>query len=259
MDSTMESGAQHLDQPGLAGTPGSGPQAAYDAIADWYEVWAGDSPGMIWAEGLLPEDLEGQRVLDVACGTGRLSRELARRGATVAGVDLSARMIEKAKAAGTPGPGCIDYTVADVTGWESWWDGAFFDGAVSDMALQDIADLPTTMAAIAAVLRNGAWFFASMVHPCFPGGENALPNWPPEGGYECEGWWISPDHGPDGVRFRVGAYHRRLSTYVNTMLDVGFTLERTIEPARGLPSMLIVACRKQGTRQRPAIGRSWEG
>ena len=41
--------------------------------------------------------LAGDRVLDVGCGTGRHAHELARRGITVHGVDISARFIDLAK------------------------------------------------------------------------------------------------------------------------------------------------------------------
>jgi len=46
----------------------------------------------------LPADLSGQRVLDAGCGAGQMSIELARRGATVLGVDVSPALIELAQA-----------------------------------------------------------------------------------------------------------------------------------------------------------------
>jgi demethylmenaquinone methyltransferase/2-methoxy-6-polyprenyl-1,4-benzoquinol methylase len=39
----------------------------------------------------------GQRVLDVGCGTGALTVRAARRGATVRGIDVSARMLDQAR------------------------------------------------------------------------------------------------------------------------------------------------------------------
>ncbi|MEZ5815990.1 MAG: methyltransferase domain-containing protein [Hyphomicrobiaceae bacterium] len=51
-------------------------------------------------------DIGGKRVLEVGCGDGALSVELARRGAEVTGVDASERMIEaareRAREAGVP-------------------------------------------------------------------------------------------------------------------------------------------------------------
>jgi len=45
----------------------------------------------------LPEDLRGCRLLDAGCGTGALAIEAARRGAHVAAVDLSPRLINLAR------------------------------------------------------------------------------------------------------------------------------------------------------------------
>src|SRR5689334_4060428 len=45
-------------------------------------------------------DLEGKVVLDLGCGTGRISRWLAQRGAVVNGVDFSSRSIDIAKQLG---------------------------------------------------------------------------------------------------------------------------------------------------------------
>jgi 2-polyprenyl-3-methyl-5-hydroxy-6-metoxy-1,4-benzoquinol methylase len=99
--------------------------ARYDEFAEWYERWIGDAPPLIAAQaGLLPA-VAGQRVLDIACGQGRMSRYLARLGADVAGIDISAAMLGKARA---HGPGGITYIRADVTRPPAWWDGRPFDG-----------------------------------------------------------------------------------------------------------------------------------
>lgn len=42
----------------------------------------------------LPEDLRGARVLDAGCGTGAMTEELAKRGASVMAADISPRLVE---------------------------------------------------------------------------------------------------------------------------------------------------------------------
>ena len=45
----------------------------------------------------LPSDLHGLRLLDAGCGTGTLSYALARRGASVVGIDLSPQLVDVAE------------------------------------------------------------------------------------------------------------------------------------------------------------------
>ena len=45
----------------------------------------------------LPRDMTGLRVLDAGCGTGALAFEMAERGATVLGVDISPQLIDIAQ------------------------------------------------------------------------------------------------------------------------------------------------------------------
>lgn len=217
--------------------------ARYDEFAEWYEQWIGNAPPLIAAHPELLPAVDGKRVLDIACGQGRMSRYLASRGAEVTGVDISAAMLAKARAAG---PEHIAYVRADVTRDPAgWWDGRPFDGCTSELALMDIDDLAATLSTVTTVLRHGGWLVASIVHPCFPGNDRGQSAWPPDEGYEREGWWSSPDHNPEGVRIRVGATHRKLSTFLNALLDAGLEAERFIEPPAPVPMFLLWRCRRR--------------
>lgn len=73
---------------------------SYDRLRPPDEHWR-EVADAIWEEG----DLIGRRVLDVGCGTGTLTAELARRGAKVWGLDLSPEMLATARNALPPGVG----------------------------------------------------------------------------------------------------------------------------------------------------------
>jgi len=65
--------------------------------------------------GALPPDLRGARVLDAGCGNGQLAVELAGRGASVIGVDISPKLLEVARRQ-IPQDlrGLIDYRAGDM-------------------------------------------------------------------------------------------------------------------------------------------------
>lgn len=104
----------------------------------------------------------------------------------------------------------------------------------------------TSLDTAARVVRPDGWFSFSLLHPCFPGlrtdTSEQQSSWPPDLGYAAEGWWTT--HG-DGVRGRVGANHRMLSTYLNAVLRAGFELEELAEPAAKVPRFLLVRCRRR--------------
>lgn len=91
----------------------------------------------------LPEDA---LVLDLACGTGDLSRLARRSGYRVVGADLSAGMLA-ANGASTP--------LVEADGSRlPFVDGAF-DGLVCGYALRNFTDLAATLSECARVLRAG--------------------------------------------------------------------------------------------------------
>ena len=88
----------------------------------------------------------GSVVLDLACGTGDLSRLARRAGYRVVGADLSRGMLA-ANRTGLP-------LVQTDGGHLPFPDGAF-DGAVCGYALRNFTDLSGTLAETARVLRPG--------------------------------------------------------------------------------------------------------
>ena len=88
----------------------------------------------------------GSLLLDVACGTGDLSRLALHKGYRVIGADLSAGMLA-ANSTGTP------LLQADCS-WLPFPDGTF-DGLVCGYALRNFSDLAGALAETARVIRPG--------------------------------------------------------------------------------------------------------
>src|SRR5438270_11838435 len=110
--------------------------ARYDAVADFYEAFAPDiydDPPTVALLRLVGE-VSGRAVLDMACGHGRLTRELARRGAHVVGIDISSALLAKARARETSEPLGITYMRGDVTASETL-AGQSFEGVVCSFSL----------------------------------------------------------------------------------------------------------------------------
>ena len=110
-------------------------EARYDAIADFYVSWfdsLGDPASAALLELLGPP--AGLHILDVGCGHGRITRELARRGAGLTGIDISGALIGKARQAERAEPLGIRYVHADVTS-PGGLDAAFYDAVTCNFAL----------------------------------------------------------------------------------------------------------------------------
>lgn len=97
----------------------------------------------------------GERILDVGCGTGHLTKSIADAGAAVVGIDSSAEMIAKAKESYPD----IAFQVADAR------DFAFpepFDAVFSNAALHWVLEPERAVVSMANALRPGGRFVIEM-------------------------------------------------------------------------------------------------
>ena len=107
----------------------------------------------------------GERLLDVACGTGQIAIPAARAGANVTGLDLAEEWVAQAQARAADGGLDIRFDVGDAEAMP-YGDGAF--DVV--MSLIGVMFAPRPECATAELLRV-----------CRPGGRIILGNWTAEG------------------------------------------------------------------------------
>ena len=93
----------------------------------------------------------GERILDLGCGDGVLTLEIAASGATVVGVDASPEMVEAAKQKG------IDARLADARALPFQHE---FDAVFSNAVLHWIREPDLALAGIARALRPGGRLIA---------------------------------------------------------------------------------------------------
>lgn len=177
-------------------------------------------------------DVAGTRLLDVGCGSGYFSREMAKRGARVTGVDISPRMLEHAREAG----GDIEYRELDARRLGETFGPACFDVVTSCLALQDMPDIERVLSTIARVLRPGGRLIASIEHP-FNG--TPLRRW--ERNADGRKRWLCLDRyferGPVEYTwqrwkypFTTCAYHATLEDWFRWIRDAGLSLRDLREP-----------------------------
>jgi SAM-dependent methyltransferase len=184
-------------------------------------------------------DLRGRQVLDAGCGDGYNTRILARAGAHMIGVDLSARMIGLAEDEERRAPLGIRYARASYT--DAPFAGASFDAVVSFMALMDGPRFDLAMAECFRVLRPGGRLAFTIMHPCFltrgsrwiRDEQGLKVSWV-VGHYFDPMCWVErfrfTDAPAEAYEFAVPRFDRTLSEYVNTLIGAGFALNRIEEP-----------------------------
>jgi 2-polyprenyl-3-methyl-5-hydroxy-6-metoxy-1,4-benzoquinol methylase len=99
---------------------------------------------------LLARVRSGERVLDVGCGEGAFTVELARAGVSVVGVDIAEEPLRRARARHSE----LDLRVIDGEG--SWQlEDASFDTVWAGEVIEHVADTAAWLSELRRVLRSG--------------------------------------------------------------------------------------------------------
>ena len=200
--------------------------------------------------------VNGLSVLDIGCGEGYNTRKLARLGAHVAGIDLSAAMIASASAAEERELLGITYHVGSFARMATVGDRSV-DLVVAFMSLMDGPGYEAAVRESYRVLKPEGCMVFSITHPCFLTegmrwitDENsearlAVSNYFSTTPY-LDRWKFSLSPEAAGLpEFEVAYFPRTLSGYLNPLLRAGFQLLEIREP---MPS-------EEDCRRIPSLGK----
>jgi len=100
----------------------------------------------------------GERALDLATGTGDVAFGLAGRGAVVAGLDVTHRMLQlaQAKQVAAAAPARVTWTTGDMTALP--FPAGAFAVVTTSYGLRNVPDLPAAIGEIVRVLAPGGRF-----------------------------------------------------------------------------------------------------
>lgn len=221
--------------------PGAGPNAArspaaenqgWESRADQWLAWARTPDHDAYWEyreaffALLPQP-KG-RTLEVGCGEGRVSRDLAARGHPVTGLDASPSLVRAAAELDPEG----DYVVGRAEALP--FADATFELVVAYNVLMDVEDMPRAVREAARVLVRGGRLGLCVTHPFADAG-----GWETEGDdarFVMAGSYL--DGGPlratiehGGLTMTFDGMAHPMESYARALEAAGLLVEAIREPA----------------------------
>lgn len=142
---------------------------SWNAVSEWYGDYLDSDNDSYHAKVIAPNLMRllnikpDENVLDIACGEGYFSREMAKAGGRVIALDASPNLISIAKQKSDPR---IDFRVMSAENMSTLPDG-HFDKAICVLAIQNIANLNLLVQEIRRVLKPTGVFVAVLNHPTF--------------------------------------------------------------------------------------------
>ncbi len=222
--------------------PGSTPKFSgkkgatlWDQASRWYDSLVGGQGTDFQKDIIMPgafrllQVKKKDRVLDLACGQGVLSRYCAKKGVHVEGLDSSSELVQHARSRSGPS---IRYHVGDAGDAENFAAGRF-DGIACLMAIQNIEKIDRVFTSARRWLKTGKYFVVVMTHPCFRIPRQSHWGWDDEKKIEYRRMdhymtettipILTPPFA-DSKSFTL-TFHRSLQTYVAALVQAGFCID----------------------------------
>jgi ubiquinone/menaquinone biosynthesis C-methylase UbiE len=210
-------------------------RAGYDVYRDQL-----NTPAFL---AMLP-DVRGLFGIDIGCGEGHNTRQIAKRGARIVGVDIAEAFIRHAAEWEQREPLGIDYRVASAV--ELPFPDSTFDFATAVMSLMDVPETGRALAEAFRVLKPGGFLQFSITHPCFDTPhrrnlrrDNGLTYAIEVGDYfrnlngAVSKWLFSaaPQELKQSLpKFKTPRFTRTISQWFNLLIELGFLVEWVGEP-----------------------------
>ncbi len=192
--------------------------------------------------------LQGKKVLDLGCGYGWHCKFAADHGAsTVLGIDISKKMIEKAKQQNTSEQ--IIYKICGIEEYE--YPENEWDVVVSNLSLHYIEDLNRVFQNVNKTLKGNGVFLFNIEHPVFTSGVKQ--DWI----YEEDGtvkYWPIDNYFMPGKRethflgCNVTKQHHTLTQIFMGLLNNGFEI-KAVEEAKPTEEMMDIPGMKDELRR----------
>ena len=218
----------------------------WDGNADYWKQSYGEEGDYHHKNTILPNMLElissikqtPSRVLDVGCGYGKLCRYFAEQGSKVSGIDISEGMLWYAKEEERKNQLGITYIRGDATKLDTYYEENSHDLVISNMAIMDMPHHNDVFKQVYNILQHNGYFIFSISHPVF--------SWPPaytvklphDSQRSEDKIWVIDNYFEDratridipDIFGGVLNYPRTISTYINSLISTGFTIQEVREP-----------------------------
>ncbi len=213
-------------------------------VADWYDEYLqGEGSADSYQRAVILPNLmrmldakAGDRIIDVACGQGFFSEEIAAKKADIVGVDISPELIEKAKKRFAEKKLKGRFIVSPADNLSALEKGSA-NKVVCVLAAQNIKELDAMFGEAARVLKKGGKFLIVLNHPAFRVPQAS--DWHFESNKQGRVVYQYLSEGVIKIDMHPGAatkqkqftysYHRPLQVFVKWLSKRGFAITRLEE------------------------------